>query len=361
MGPIHFSLAVAVLALGTACGGVGGDPPPPPLAAIESCKDGWQPMTAPRASFTPRNLTLHGNELIYVTSGDASNEFKSQIEAQAIAGGAPRVVATAEAWALWVEGDDVYYASGTTLGQVPVVGGPTTEMLRGPPTTPSTPIFLHLLTPTDFVWGQLSLGRGTKKHNEIWAAAREGGEPRLLANIDSDELLEGFALAGDTVLAAAADAQTWAVPVAGGAPRTLAKPGLRLAGLEKGGVYGYELKPPAFQTFEMQFAPIDGGAALPFWSDPPLGVAPEYIWANGNAGWLVSALEIFDDGLPHRSIFLLDTAEQATRVACSPSSSDSDVVSVPPVFAGDSAYIIDENVGDTIQPTWSIIQVPLAH
>jgi hypothetical protein len=323
-------------------------------------------MTAPRPFITPRNLALHGNELIYATYGDASNDFKPQIEAQAIAGGAPRVVANANAWTLWVEGDDVYYAFGTTLGHVPVVGGPTTEMLRGPPITASTPVFLHLLTPTDFIWVQLNLGSGTMGHNEIWAAARDAGEPRLLANVDSHELFDDLVLAGDTVLAAGSGGQAWAVPVAGGAPRTLGQPSVRLAGLEKDGAYGYSPRPPAFQTYEMQFAPIDGSAALPFWPELPRGVEPEYIWANGDAGWLVSALEMFDDGLLHRSIFLLDATEKATRVACSPSSSDADssdadFVSVRPVFTSDSAYFIDEHLGGTALLRWSIIQVPLAH
>ena len=316
-------------------------------------------MTAPRPSVIPQNLALHGDELIYETSRDASNEFKSQIEAQPIAGGAPRVVATARVWTLWVEGDNIYYAIGATLGQVPVVGGPTTETQLGSP-APNAPILFNLLTPTDFIWVQSSTGSDTD-HSEIWAAARKGGEPRVLANIDSDEPIERSALAGDTVLVAAPNAQTWAVPVAGGAPRPLAKPGHGLSGLEKDGAYGYHLKPPAFENYEMQLAPVDGSAALPFWPDLPPGVTPESVWANGDAGWLVSALEIFDDGLAHRSIYLLDTTEKARRVACSPSSSDSDVVSFPPAFTSDSAYIIDENVADIRQPTWSIIQVPLAH
>ena len=359
---LSLALALAISAFGAACDGGGAHPPP---SAIASCKAGWQPLTSPRPFLAPRNLAVHGSELIYdVGGGDANGGFKPQIEAQAITGGAPRVVATAQVRSLWVEGDQVFYASNTTLGHVPVAGGASTEMLRGPLPTPSAPVYGHLLTPTDFIWWQLVYGAGgAPSHDEIWAAARAGGEPRHLANVETDGLFEGFMLAADTVLAAAEDAQSWAVPVAGGALRKLATPGFRLAGLEGDGAYGYDVVQPydpAFETYRMRRSPVDGGAALPFWPDLPARVVPDHIWADGDGGWLVSALEGFDDGFAHRSIFLLDATERATRVACDPSLLAGDFVSVRPVFTTDSAYFIDQDVADPPHATWRLMQVSRA-
>jgi hypothetical protein len=356
------ALAIVVSAFGASCDG-GAAPPPP--STIESCKPGWQPLTSPRPFVAPRNLAAHGNELIYEVAGDASSGFQSQIEAQAMTGGAPRVVATAQVWSLWVEGDQVYYASNTTLGHVPVAGGATSEMLLGPPVTPNAPVFGHLLTPADFIWWQLVYGNGgAPSHNEIWAAARAGGDPRLVASVETDGLFEGFVLADDTVLAAGEDSQAWAVPVAGGAPRGLTASGIRFAGLEKDGAYGYDIDQPydpAFEKYSMHRSPVDGGAAVRFWPALPARVVPDHIWADGDGGWLVSALEIFDDALAHRSIFLLDASEKATRVACDPSTIAGDLVSVRPVFTPDSAYFIDENVADPPHATWRLMQVSRAH
>jgi hypothetical protein len=215
------------------------------------------------------------------------------------------------------------------------------------------------------IWWQFVYGAGgAPSHNELWAVARAGGDPRLLAKVETDGFFEGFVLADDTVLAAGDDSQAWAVPVAGGAPRALAPPGIRFSGLEKDGAYGYAVDQPydpAFENYRMQRSPIDGGAALPFWPDLPARVGPDHVWADGDGGWLVSALEIFDDGLAHRSIFLLDATEKATRVACNPSTIADDLVSVRPVFTPDSAYFIDEDFADLSHATWRLMQVPRAH
>lgn len=364
--PSSRALAIfSVCAVSIPLAGCGADEHPP-LAALETCQAGWQPLTEPRRFLGPRQLVLHDGELIYQADVlPAAGPSIPKIEAQPLAGGAPRVVAEdVTAWTLWVEGDRVVFAQAGTLRQVPVAGGSPPVVLGdvSPPLSQMRrEIFGHALSSTELIWWELATASDGMTRAEFWAMPRSGGAPRLLGSTDRDDFYEQMQLFGQTVILGDQGSGGVVVPLDGGPLRKLDAPGTRLAGVEAEGVYGYTAKQPYdpdFERFEVRLAPTDGGPSRPFWPDLPPEVLPDRLWADGDGGWLASALETFDDGLVHRSVFVIDGAGKATRVACDASRTNEDLATVRPAFTPDSAYLVYEELSDVKEATWRIVKIP---
>lgn len=351
-----------ILLVCAAAGGCGGDEhlPPPQLA---SCSAGWQPLTSPRPILAPGSLVLHGGELIYDAESVAQPGLQ-QIEAQPVAGGPPRVIADGTIISrLWIEGDQVLFANNaTSLSQVPVAGGTPTVLASdaNPPAgAPPLEAFSHALSPTELVWWQW--GARADAPSEVWARPRTGGAPRLVATLDGSFFFSQMELAGSAVIVADPGATARFVPLDGSAVVPLASAGYRLTGVEAEGVYSFNPKlpfDPSYERYELALSPADGGAARPFWPEMPPRMAPDHLWADGEGGWLVSAIEVFDDGVIHRSVFLIDAGGRATRAACDPSTTAEDYATVRPAFAADAAYLVYEELSDVHHVTWRIVKIP---
>jgi hypothetical protein len=297
----------------------------------------------------------HDGELIYAPQTGSS---EPDIEAQAVTGGPPRVIATnTNSWTLWIEGDQVVYANVDVLRQVPVAGGTPTTIYGGHDPGPAYHIFNQALTPTTFVWSDLT---GTAlEQGQIWSVPRTGGDPRTVATFDTPNFFERMELAGDAVVVADSGAHGRLVPLDGSPTTPLASPGNWLAGVEADGIYGYDVsgQPPNEQA-HMRFAPKDGSAAVPFWTEMPPNVAPDHIWADGDGGWLVSAFERFDDDKVYRSVFLIDAQGQARRAACNADPASLSNATARPAFTPDAAYVIYLEVADVNHATWRFVKIP---
>jgi hypothetical protein len=347
-------LSLAVSCIGGACNS---DPPIPPLASVKDCQGGWQPLIAPRDRDGAYSLEYGNGELIYsAASPRAQGPLVYQIEAQPIGGGEPRIIGPAVARDLWVVGDQVYYALGDTLQRIPLQGGPSTLLVGHDPANGDLAGFSddQLLGPDTFYWNEEYTPGGFR----LLAAPREGGQSRLVADVQSPSVVSAMALAADAVIAADILGNGTAIPLDGSAPRILANRDYRnLSGVDAKGVYGYQLVSPVdadVERYGMTLAPIDGGAAQPFWPDMPPRVAPVNIWPDGDRGWLVSASETLDDGLPHASVFFVDSAGQGTRVACEPTGAEV-IRGGRPAFTSDAAYVVSQHL---TRLTWSIVRVP---
>jgi hypothetical protein len=345
-------LGIAVTALAFGCGEASAPPP-----SLESCHDGWQPLTEPRPLFDPRQLLYHDGELIYsATRSTPDSPEQSGIEAQPVAGGPPRIITDADAWTLWIEGGQVVFATGDQLQQVPVGGGTPTTIYGGRDPGQTHDVFAHALTPTTFVWSEL-VGITTEQA-EIWSVPRAGGDARMVATFETPAFFERMEVAGDSVVMADMGAHGRVVPLDGSETRPLASPGAWLAGVEPDGVYGFDVAgQPPNEDVHMRFAPMDGSAARPFWTDIPPNVGPDHIWADGDGGWLVSAIEKFDDGIFHRSVFLIDAQGHARRAACNSDPASVSYATARPAFAPDAAYVIYEELADVEHATWRIVKV----
>lgn len=343
-------------AVSLASAGCGDDPPPPPTLA--SCQDGWQPLIAPRPLFLPKALAYRQGELIYSATARSIDDGLrvDQIEAQPIAGGPVRVVAPGSAWNLWVEGDLIFFAMGSSLKSVPVAGGTPTVLLDTDPQVRDE-VFVQALSPDFFFWGVYGVST-----TAIWSWPRAGGEKQLLGTITEPDFYKVMVLGTDRlIITGLAGKSAVALPLAGGSPIKLADVGVRMIGTDATGAYGSHQTSAGGarpERFAIRFAPADGGAARPFWPTLPADMAPYRMWSDGRGGWLVAALEWFDDGRAHTALFWVDSQGGGTRAACNPDTVASDYMEVPPAFTDDAAYVINEDVHDPSHATWSIIKIP---
>ena len=344
---------LAASVLGSACGD--GEPSQlvlmPP--SISSCQFGWQPMTKPRTPYMPpRALRYRDGELIYF----ACDDLVCNLEAYPLQGGAPRVVATdVSVWDLWLEGDEVLFAYGANLWQVPVSGGKPTRLITD--LSPGQSIYAHALTATALIWSNMAWDDAAGQiTDEIWSAQRDGsGTPTLLTNIGSAGVVQQMEVVGDSLLVAGQGATGAVVPLSGGAHRILGSAGYWYVGADSRGVYGTT---QTGNSFAMHVAPIDGGPSHPFWSSmPPYGTV-EHIWADKNGGWFAVVSELFDDAKLHHSAFFIDSQQNATRVACLHDSTVLEVIDGLPAFTDEAAYIVGQNVTNPESASWQIIRIP---
>jgi hypothetical protein len=324
--------------------------PPPKPAALASCRAGWQPLTEARTAVRPDHVVLHGDELVYQGLA-GSDPGQLQIEAQPLAGGTPRVVASAAAETLWLEGDQLYFAHQTDLFRVPVAGGTPTAVVSS---EWKRSVFGHLMTPNDFIWWILGGDSLGGLLFEIWAQPRAGGAPRLVATTSGGGITR-IELAGPLLLTDGSPAE--AIPLDGGPNLALDSKDLFVSGLEPEGVYGFAavaFDPP---RHVVKLAPADGGPARPVFPDFPARAAPEHIWSDGQGGWLAAGKEPFDDGQLHESVFWIDGTGHARRAACDPELPNLEGLDARPVFTADAAYLVVSRFVKG-SASWSFVMIP---
>jgi hypothetical protein len=247
---------------------------------------------------------------------------------------------------------------GSALRSVPVTGGDPTVLFQNPPDNREE-VFVQTLSADFFFWGDLAF---TVSGTTIWSWPRAGGEKRLLGTITDPGFYKVMVPGTDRlIVTGVGGGDAVALPLAGGAPIKLANVGVRLIGTDATGAYGSEQTSTGGahpERFALRFAPADGGPARPFWPTLPQDMAPYRIWSDGRGGWLVAALEWFDEGESHQAMFWVDSQGRGVRVACDPSTEAQDYMEYPPAFTDDAAYVINGDLHDVTHTTWSIIKIP---
>jgi hypothetical protein len=146
-----------------------------------------------------------------------------------------------------------------------------------------------------------------------------------------------WAASGDTLfLAPAVNGVTYAVPLAGGAMRTLAAPlppagaAVYALGVNRSGIL-WSVQSSVTKTAT---TPIDsksslalsdlaappGAPARPFWPSKPVGLrlGPGATFADGDRGWIVMGTETLADESRHVSVWSVDDAGTGARLGCGP-------------------------------------------
>ena len=93
----------------------------------------------------------------------------------------------------------------------------------------------------------------------------------------------------------------------------------------------------------------------PFWPTKPSSVLPSRVWPSDDGGWIISALESFDDGKRHHSLWSLSADGQAVRLGCDAKDQLFLVEQARPAITPDAVYII---VDSNPYGTWRIVKTP---
>jgi len=132
-----------------------------------------------------------------------------------------------------------------------------------------------------------------------------------------------------------------AFPLDGSAPRKLARVGnapYTLLGIDEQGICSFDYVSETQSV--MHLAPADGGSVQPFWPGIPRQYLPTKLRSDGNGGHLVAGDELFDDGVFHKSLFVVDSQGNRTRVACDANREAAvDSLEARPAFADDAIYV----------------------
>ena len=267
------------------------------------------------------------------------------------------------AWAngIWVEGGNVLYAHTDQLTQVPVTGGNPTTILDGGQTAAAaasdTYFGASLLDPSWFYWATSNF----TAVSQLWRMPRAGGAPEAFAPLPL-ESVSNLVVVSDGVLVEGSQplgGGTWnalVAPFGGGNPRPLDPIGYEFVSVDSGGAVwtAFTGAPDALdETFEVRISPIDGSPATLLSPELPIGFAADWGSPDGQGGRYLTGIEIFDDLLIHREVFLVGADGSATRLACNPSN---DVT-----FLGAGAVSPDAlylTVNDSNTNDWTTVKIP---
>jgi hypothetical protein len=308
-------------------------------------------------------------------------------------GGEPMALSLGAASQIWFRGENLYYTQdGGGLWQAPIEGG-NSALVREARTLPwmSTPQteFGVAVDANHFYW---ILGPDPATYDDwIERTALADGTTQQVATLPrpTAKQIDGlaarlWAASGDTFFAVPApDGGIYAIPLAGGAMRTLGAPlhpagaTLYALGVNSGGVL-WSVESRVTRTAAK---PIDsksslalsdladppGAAARAFWPDKPVGlrVGPARSLADGDRGWIATGTETLADGSRHVSVWSVDAAGNGARVGCGPTLLSQDSGNVVTAAATSNAvYAVVETEPDPpdyyAYPTYALLRLDRA-
>jgi hypothetical protein len=337
---------------------------PAALEKSSSCSAGWQPLNAPQPYDVVSTLAYQGGMLYYATRSTGT------LNSLPATGGVSSVLSPTFGRELWVEGDQLLFTQGELNNQVfslPLSGGTPQLLLDGGAGRLDAGVaLLHVVTPTDVFWTEVSLATFGDP-TTVWRAPRAAGLPVMIGKVTaqvprSTNVLgyQGMALGDDAVLLESILGIADAVPFDGGAVRALAAPaasdgaGVEPSGIDPSGAYWSVLRPGVTDdTWALDLSPADGGPSRHFWPGRPHSYI-SYIWPDGQGGWVMVGAQLFDDQRFHATVWLLDPQRNARLLACSPGSSDEFWITSPVAMAPDAIFAVAQNLATS---TWEIDRI----
>jgi len=350
---IGLGMSAAVAA--SSCGGGGGGPSAPPFESASLCAAVWEPVT-PAAPFDVTSSLGYRDGVIYYTTFSPSS-----VMALPTAGGPATPIASLPTYGseLWVDGDQLIVSSGnygTQFFSVPFAGGTPSLIVDGASgrSDPGSAL-VYALTPTDFHWLEFPSTVGGP--TTAWRVSRTGGSPTLVGSASATlpngpvTAFDRMAVSADAVVMAAVLGVAAALPLDGSPARVLAtsddltRGSGNYAGIDAAGVYWTAPRagvPLIEDKSSVMLAPADGGPLRVFWDGLPAHAGVWSMWPDGNGGWVIVSLEVFDDLKQRMVIWLMDASGQAKRLGCSPPAETSlPYISVRPAVAPDAIYLED--------------------
>jgi hypothetical protein len=292
----------------------------------------------------PYNLvTANGN--LYFALGDGNSSTEA-IMALPLSGGSPVTLAMAEGYQLWLDGEAVDTAAvDDRLWQVPLGGGNSTLIANGNTTGPPNynVASARAFDGSNLYW-DLSPQNGPPFWN-LWQVPVGGVVAQKLADLPFPAgphvnwTMLGVSAYG--VLVAYENTPqvgAYLVPPGGGTPQVLPSPppagseadNELLGTSSTAALWSSTGVDPAtggnVVTLRLTDVAAPGGPAVrEFWPGHPANLTPYgvYSWSGGDDGsWLISAIEPFDDGGTHGTLWLVDADGNGTRIGCDPNSRD---------------------------------------
>jgi hypothetical protein len=343
-----------VLALAWPCAALGGCSDGPALPSVSSCSAGWKPLTGRGNDLSvPAALAYSEGNLYYPSEPQVTPIIQSMsvddLSVQTLPVTWPGDPLLADD--LWVEGDHLLVTGFEQFFSIPLAGGAAQLIYDGRAagnTFPNSPYQTY--TETDFFWTEFTEPLTTT----VFRSSRSGGAPMMLGAVTN--LVQGMALAQDSVVLAG-EAGGWAVPLDGSPVRTLAAGSPYFAGVDGQGIYFTQVTSNPDQAY-LSLSPADGGTAQLFWPAVPADAAPTQVWSDGQGGWVVTGVQVFDDHHPHLAVWLVDAGGNGHLAACDASADDSAdafFANLAPAVGPDAVYLVTEYLsGDD---SWEIDQI----
>jgi hypothetical protein len=293
---------------------------------------------------------------------------------------------------MWISGANLYYTQqGGGLMQSPIEGG-TWAVVHGatepPRMSPSQGEIGLALDANYFYW---TLGPDPATDDDwLERTALADGTTQQVATFPgrAEKQLDGFAAvlwaaSADTFFAApAANGVTYAIPLAGGAMRTLAAPlhfaaeALYALGVNTGGVL-WSIESSVTKTAAKPINSISilalsdladppGAPARAFWPGKPVGLrlGPGQSLADGDRGWIAMGTETLADGSRHLSVWSVDPAGNGARLGCGPTLPQDSGDTVTAAVTSNAVYAVAETKpeppNDYVYPNYTLVRLDRA-
>jgi hypothetical protein len=275
----------------------------------------------------------------------------------------PRILTSEDSFRIWIEGDRVLYSQGEVLRAIPTAGGTPVTVLAGPDTFGNGANQILYASDQDLVadyyyydtWRNTPGAEGETWN--VWRLPRAGGDPEKLAEATTTapEYLERFEHGPNGILAANTGG-SWFVPYDGQGVRELPVGGWMLIGMDGNNVLWSRIASATAandEVFQVWRVTPDAPDPTLLWAPAP-NIGPESAFPDGAGGWLIAAIEYFSDQLIHTSVWHLDAAGNATRLAANPEPHQELIASM--VVAPDAIYAGLDSFDDPA--SWTILRFP---
>ena len=286
-----------------------------------------------------------------------------QIVAVDATDGAARLLAEESVQDLWVEGDQLLYASqGDKLFALPLSGG-TPRLVLDAQTALNASIYglpEHVeLDPSYFYW-DLQGQHGSPRWS-WWRMPRAGGAAEMMGTaplqppsaIWSTLNLSARGAVISRYLAQDEGVAPYFMAPSAGEPRPLAYPStpplkswIRMEGHSATSIlwsqssYEQNSYPPSSRIMISDTTGSAADGVRPFWTGKPPRLAPGAYgtWPDGDGGWIVAGQEPLFGGELHTSVWAVDADGNGRRLGCS--ASDAVSVSMASAILPDAVYVV---------------------
>lgn len=290
-------------------------------------------------------------------------------------GGTPTTIANDAAFGLWVEGDRVLWALGDQLLSAPVSGGAISPVADGQMFGLDARLERNLFITAyaldaSYLYFELSeFLDGPTQEWSVWRTPRAGGASERLATLPASvHILAAIVPLSDQLLLAGLGGKAFTLPSDGGDVRSLPAVAGNFVGADQSGVlwnFAHADQHGGMIVDDVLLSKPSGQKPAIFWRNKPAELAASKAWSD-DAGWIISGLETFSDGLPHSSVWAVDRKGHGRRLACDRAAGFASGYATTAALSPDAAYVVVEQLeaagsvsdaGDE-QTGWRLMKVP---